>query len=656
MTWLVPGLPMVAGVALWLVGGRAGRRALGTAVVAAIVATLAVAGWAAATEATATLRWGAGLELTLAAEGLSRVMAVLVPLIAAPVAVYAAYHEPEHGLARLVGMLTAFVGAMELLVLASDLLTLLVGWELVGLLSWGMIGFEWRQRDAMAAAGHAFLPTRFGDLGLFLAAGAAFSATGSLHFDALARLDGADLDVVAAGVLVAAAAKSGQAPFSPWLFSAMAGPTPVSALLHSATMVAAGAYALARLQPVLSGAGWFGPTVIGVGLATAVAGGALALVQDQGKRVLAASTSAQYGLMFVAVGAGFPGAAGAHLVTQAFFKALLFLAIGIAIQAAGTGDIRHMRLGRTLPVTAALAMVGSLALAAVPPLGGAWSKDAIVAAAAEESAVLVVAVAVAGLLSAAYATRLQYLAFGRGDEGDAAAPPSQVELGALVFLAGGSVILAALWVPDSADRVAELTGGAVAEEALGLAAVGLVAVVAGFLLGRTLVRRPLPVPAVWADWFGIPVLTERLVIRPSLVVAGALAGFDGRVVDGGVRAAGWVGDRLSTLLARRDRVTVDAAVEAAGSAALRVAGRSGRADDRVVDRAVELLASGGMVLAARSRLADDRLVDGAVDGTAAGVGALGALARRVQTGMTHHYLLLVAGGMAVLVVLARFWR
>lgn len=627
MIWLVPLLPAAAGLAVWCAGARRARAALAAIAVGAIAVTFALA--VVAGRRSGVLGWGAGLELTLGATGLSRVMALLVPLIAAPVAAYAAFHEPEHGLGRLVGMLTAFVGAMELLVLAGDLLTLLIGWELVGVLSWGLIGFEWRERDKIQAAGQAFVPTRFGDLGLFLAAGAAFAATGSLRFDALAGMSGANLDVVAAGVLLAAAAKSGQLPFSPWLFSAMAGPTPVSALLHSATMIAAGAYALARLQPALSGAGWFGPTVLGLGLATALTGGVVALVQDHGKRVLAASTSAQYGLMFVAIGAGFPGAAGAHLVTQAFFKALLFLAVGVAMQATGTGDITRMRLGRALPAVAASALAGSLALAAVPPLGGAWSKEAIVAAAGQRSFLLAGGVALAGALSAAYATRLHLLAFGLGDPADVPRP-SRVEVGAVAVLAAGTVALSLLWLPDSAERVADLTGGRVPEAALALSALGIVGVVAGFLGGRLLARRPVAVPATVAEWLGISAMTKRLVVDPALAGARALAAFDGRVVDAGVRGAGWLGDAVGRLLARRDTLTIDAAVESLGRAAVGLSGRWSRADDRVLDRAAE--------------------------GVATGVGAAGRLARRTQTGMAHHYLLIVAGGVAAIAFLARSWR
>ena len=627
MIWLVPLVPAVAGVALWCGGRRLSRAGLATGAVAAIVASLGIA--AVVGVQSASFGWGAGLELTLEATGVSRVMALLVPTIAAPVAAYAAFHEPEHGLGRLVGMLTAFVGAMQLLVLASDLLTLLIGWELVGVLSWALIGFEWRETAKVQAAGQAFVPTRFGDLGLFLAAGAAFAATGSMRFDALGALTGAHRDVVAAGVLVAAVAKSGQLPFSPWLFSAMAGPTPVSALLHSATMIAAGAYALARLQPALSQAPWFGPTVLGIGLATALAGGAVALMQDHGKRVLAASTSAQYGLMFVAVGAGFPGAAGAHLVTQAFFKALLFLTIGVAMTAAGTGDITRMRVGRALPTIAAASLIGSLALAAVPPLGGAWTKDAIVAAAAEKGVLLAAAVAVAGALSAAYATRLHLLAFGRGEAVDGPGP-TVVETAAVAVLAAGTVALAVLWLPGSAERVEAITGAGVAEESLGLAAAGFVAVAIGFLAGRAVVRRPVVAPAVLVDWLGIPAATKRVVVDPALALARALAAFDGRVVDAGVRAAGWIGVAVGRLLARRDTLTVDAVVEAVGRAAVGLSGQWSRADDR--------------------------LVDGAAEGVASGVGTAGRLARRAQTGMSHHYLLMIAAGVAVLTLLARAWR
>jgi len=331
----------------------------------------------------------------------------------------------------------------------------------------------------------------------------------------------------------------------------------------------------------------------------------------------------------MASGAGYPGAAGAHLVTQAFFKALLFLAVGVAMQAAGTGDIRRMSLGRALPVTAALALAGSLALAAVPPLGAAWSKEAIAAAAGQDHLVLALAVLFAGLLSAAYATRLQLLAFGRG--GPAHTPgPTRVEMGALGMLALGTVALGVLWLPGGAERVARWTGGAVPKESLALAATGIVAVFAGALGGAALARRDFAVPDVLADWLGIPLATKRLLVDPALAAGRALAAFDDRFVDGIVRAAGWLGKRIGSLLARRDNLTVDAAVEAIGRAGIGVAAGSGRADDHIVDRTVERIATA--------------------------VGAAGRLARRAQSGMVHRYMLVASVGIAAAALLARAWR
>ncbi|MDQ6726410.1 MAG: NADH-quinone oxidoreductase subunit L, partial [Actinomycetota bacterium] len=357
MLWLVPLLPVLAGPAIWLGFRNRSRVALGGAAAGVLGAVTALAAWVAATRPDAAYRWGAGLTLRLAVDGTAATVAVLVPAVALVVVVYASAHEEKRALGRLVATLVGFVGAMELLVLAGDMLTLLIGWELVGGCSWALIAHEWWESEKPAAAAHAFGVTRLGDLGLFAAAGAAFAATGSLSYTSLAGLDGGWLHVFVAGVVLAAAAKSAQVPFSPWLFSAMAGPTSVSALLHAATMVAAGAYALVRLHPVLDRAAWFGPVVIGIGLATALVGGVVATLQTHAKKLLAASTSAQYGLMFVAAGAGYPAAALAHLTTHAALKAGLFMAAGVAIEAVGHPQLARMGLGAALRVAAAASAV-----------------------------------------------------------------------------------------------------------------------------------------------------------------------------------------------------------------------------------------------------------------------------------------------------------
>lgn len=662
MLWLVPLLSLLG--AATIIALRRARERLGAVALAATLATLMAAIWAAVARPAAGWPWGAGLGLTLAAEGPGRVMAVLVPAVAAPVIGYAAAaRRNDPALARLLALLVAFIGAMELLVLAADLLTLLVAWELVGAISWALIAHDWRKEENVRAATWAFLATRFGDLGLYLAAGAAFLATGSFAFAALGGASGAALDVVTVGVLVAAAAKSAQVPFSPWLFAAMAGPTAVSALLHSATMVAAGAYLLVRLAPVLLPTGWFGPTVLALGLATALAGGVVAALQDDLKKALAASTSAQYGLMLVAVGAGVPTAAMVHLVNHAVFKALLFLGAGVAIHAAGTGNIGGLRLGAALPRTSALFGVGALALAAVPPLGGAYSKEQIVAAAATAGAWAAAGVLAAGVLSALYAGRLHLLAYGT-DRRREAKRPDTAELLSLGVLAAAAVLLGLLWLPGGSALVEEIAGGGLARgEPWELAA--SIATVAGALgLAWALWRRgalqALGVPerarAVAADWLGLPAATRPLVARPVIALAAALARLDERVVDAGVRLAGRAGRALSRLLSWRGELGIDGLVKAVTGGTRAAAAGSHATDERVVDPSVEGVARATSATAAGSRLVDDHAVDRAVEGVAHGIGFGGNQSRRLQTGLAHQYYVIVAVGAVVAILIAALWR
>ncbi len=421
MLWLLPITSLLAAGLLFGLGDRVRRGVLAAGGVAAMLAGVALTLAAISQGWTGDWRVGPALTLTARLVPLSSLVALLVPCVALPVLLFAAMHEARRGLARMVALLVFFVGAMQLLVIADDLLTLLIGWELVGACSWALIGHEWRDPENMRGATLAFLVTRFGDLGLFLAAMTAFAATGSFAFTALTQLDGPALALIAVGLLLAAAAKSAQLPFSFWLFRAMAGPSSASALLHSATMVAAGAYLLARLHPLLAGVGWFGPATLAIGLATALAGGLVAVLQAHLKKLLAASTSAHYGLMFVAVGAGYPGVAILHLLTHAFFKSLLFLSAGVAATASGHHLLARMGLGRALPAAAVLTACGSLALAGVPPLGGAWSKELIGAAAGHAGAWLAAGVLLAGALSACYALRWQWLVYGTSPgEGQAA--------------------------------------------------------------------------------------------------------------------------------------------------------------------------------------------------------------------------------------------
>ena len=630
-----------------LLATAARRRALSHVV----LATIAVGGelllltlgvWASEARPVAAWAWGPVLSPMLEVAGLGRVMIVLVPAIAVPVVLYAASSERKvPGLPRLLALLVAFTGAMELLVLAGDLLTLLVGWELVGACSWALIGHEWRDVERPRAARDAFLTTRAGDLGLYLAAAAAFAGTGTLRFSGLASLDGLSLHVVAAGLLLAAAAKSAQLPFSPWLYRAMSGPTPASALLHSATMVAAGAYALARLAPLLDRAEWLGDALIVLGLATALTGGVVAALQRDIKKALAASTSAQYGLMFVAIGAGVPGAAAVHLVAHAAFKALLFLGAGIALHAVGTLDLGELALGRALRRSATLFWVGALALAAVPPLGGAYSKEQIVAAAERAGSWVTAGVITAGALSALYAGRLALLAYGPPPR-DPSEPrrvrvPPMTETAPLALLAAVTIGLGVLWFPSASDAFARWTQATLAQggaraSAAALGVVGLVMVLVWWLRQHGLLLAlgfPAPARGWIADWFGLPALARRGVAQPTLTISRMLAAADERVVDAGVRGAMRIGGVLSRAFAWWA--------------------------ERGIDGVVRSAATLGVVAARVSATSDQRGIDAGAEGLARGIGIVGERSRRLQTGLAHQYYVILAVGALVIVAAAALW-
>lgn len=631
--WFLVVVPALAGLTL---ASRPWRTWVGWAASAAASAVACTAALAGARSWRATMAWGPRLELTLATDGLAGIMAVLVPAIAAVVLSWVAAtggaHEPRP--ARLSGTLVLFVAAMELLVLADDLLTLLIAWELVAVCSWVLIGHRYDDGDRAGAARHAYLTTRVGDIGLFLATGAALAGSGSLRYDDLASASPGWLAAVAAGVVVAAAAKSAQLPFSPWLFSAMAGPSPVSALLHSATMVAAGAYLLARVAPSFATVEWFSPTVVGLGVATAIAGGFVAAASLDLKRALAASTSAQYGLILVAIGAGSTAAAGAHLTTHAVFKALLFLAAGSIAQAAGSLDLRRIRLGRS-GLTVAF-VIGAASLAAVPPLGGAWSKEEILASAAHEAPWAAAGVLASGALSAFYAARL--VLFVLRDPDAPVTGTGRAERLSLAVLAAASVALGALWLPGAGRIVERVTGGGLAEaEAWELpasvASIGVALAAAWVLASR---RRlddqfaPSGAQRFAASWFGLAEVAGAVAVRPVLALARGLARIDDAVVDAGVRATAGLARALSRAMAGVTEVNADRLVRGVGATAIVLAQASRVGDERGVDRAVEAAAAGTVVAAGR--------------------------ARKLQTGLAHHYYLLVAGGTVLVLVLAAVGR
>ncbi|OLT30162.1 NADH dehydrogenase, partial [Actinomadura sp. CNU-125] len=486
----------------------------------------------------------------LAVDGLSAVMIVTVAAVASLILVYAA---AEGFGSRFFGLMLVFAGAMLVTVTASDLLLLLMGWEVMGAMSYALIGYRWTDDGVVGAADVAFVTTRAADTGLYLAAGFALAGTGSLGLDGLAAADSPWLDLIVVGVVVAAMGKSAQLPFSFWLSRAMAGPSAVSALLHSATMVAAGGYLLLRLHPLLAASGWGEVVVSWVGALTALVLGVVALGQRDLKQLLAASTCSQIGFIVLAAGvASVPGGAS-HLVAHAAVKSLLFLCAGVWLARLGTQRMDELggaaRRFRWVGVTFAL---GAFALAGVPPLSLWLTKDAVLAAVLERSPALFAVGMAASVAAAGYAAKALIAVWAGGDGRREALPLLQaVPLGVLAAAAcvAGVAVPFEVRPRPSAWELA-LSG------VLAVATVGVVVAV-----GR--VR----VPAWGLHWLYLERMAHAGVVRPVFALARGLAWFDDRIVDGTVMAVARGGRRAAALAGRDVEPRVDGVTAAIGRGA-----------------------------------------------------------------------------------------
>ena len=329
------------------------------------------------------------------------------------------YMDGENEERRYFAYMAFFVFSMLMLVQGGNLLLLLVGWGLVGLSSYLLIGFHHERPSAIAAAKKAFIMNAVGDATIALALFLLILHTGSLGFGSLVEIGTSSslvINLVALGLLGGAVAKSAQIPLHTWLPDAMEGPTPVSALIHAATMVTAGVYLIARTHAVFELAPNILDLAAGLGALTLLVAGLIALVQTDIKRVIAYSTMSQIGYMFVGVGVGAYSDGMFHLLTHAFFKALLFLAAGLLIHAlAGEQDMRKMGGMRVLmPRTYWLFIVGGLALVGIPPFAGFFSKDPILAAALAHGtygSILWIAGVVGTFLTGLYTFRMLFMVF-----------------------------------------------------------------------------------------------------------------------------------------------------------------------------------------------------------------------------------------------------
>lgn len=567
LLWLAVAVPAVAAGAVQLLRPGSARAfaalAAGLAAVPAWALLIAAAGGETADSSFAWLA-DTGVEIGLQLDGLSAAMSATVAAVGLVVVFYSTGYFAEHERApsALAGLL-AFLAAMQGLVLADGYLALLIFWELVGALSARLIAFSREDPTAPSGAVRAFLMTRTADVGLYLAVFALFTATGTLAFGE-ARPDGALGALVGVGLVVAAIGKSAQVPLQSWLAGAMAGPTPVSALLHSATMVAAGVYLLVRSGDLLAGwplelAGW-------VGAITAVAGAAIALAQDDLKRVLAGSTTSQLGLMFVAAAAGGPAVAIFYLIAHAAGKGAMFLAAGLFQHRRGTTALDGLR-GVAHDDRAAFAAfaVGAASVAAVPPLAVFWAKDAVLASVEHDVGWLVLAVlAAAG--SAAYLLRPALILW-RGQPSGAQAPAGRsAMLAAAAVLAGASLVLGLVGEPLSRLLDAELP--AVSLPGIGLSLAALAAGV-GAVLAKP--RVPHWLRRAAHDQLFADDAARVAVQRPVFALAAAADVVDRAGLDRAVDGAARTGLRIAELHEQVERRGIDSAVD--GTA--RLIGRSG---------------------------------------------------------------------------------
>ncbi|MGW2582677.1 NADH-quinone oxidoreductase subunit 5 family protein [Streptomyces virginiae] len=653
---LVPLLPFLGAVAGLLLGRNAPGfvrplailPTLGAAVLAVLVAVRQGGGEtiSAATELTPT--GSVPIELSLYLDGFAALVAVLVGVVATCVQLYStAYLREDPRYPSYAALVSLFTSAMLLVVYSGDLMVLLVGWEVMGICSYFLVGHYWETEAARSASLKAFLVTKLGDVPFLIGLFALATDAGSFEIPKI-------LDTVADGgldhptliallLLAGVAGKSAQFPLHTWLPDAMAGPTPVSALIHAATMVAAGVYFISRLLPVFAASQAALVVMAVMAAVTMIGSGLAAIAQDDIKRVLAYSTIGQLGYMIGALAVGDRGAAVFHLLSHGAFKALLFLGAGVIIHAAGTNSLGVMSrmdgLAKRIPDAFWTMTIALLALAAVPPFAGFFSKEAVLVAAEHTATghsdfapsaagwLVLVAGLLTALLTAAYATRLWLMAFrGRG----AAAPDHGKEplamTGVLWLLAIPSVGfgLAAGPISDWFDS-GELT------PTLVTSVLGTGAAAIGAML-------------TYALW-------QRAAAKAALASAAGTRAAAAAETPAAVAAAESAAEAPEVAEVTHDHPTVPAGPAADPGTALLGPLHRHAADGFHLDAVYDRLFVRPVQAAARLvRFLDREVVDTYVRGAGTGTQLLGSLVRRAQTGNVQSYLSALLAGAVVLAI------
>ncbi len=593
--WLIPAFPLLGFVLILLFGRRLGEPRSGYLAAAAVLGSFVVTVGVFfdllsmddhhRSHVVTLFEWvpvsSLQIDMALLADPLSITMALFVTGIGFLIHLFAVgYMHGDPKFSKFFLYLNLFVLSMLMLVLGENLLVTFLGWEGVGACSYFLISF-WHTRDSAATAGKkAFVTNRIGDWGVMLAMFLGFQAVGSVSYSALnsAAESGVIASSTATGItlllFVGAMGKSAQFPLYLWLPDAMEGPTPVSALIHAATMVTAGVFLMTRMNPMLAAAAEWAPQIIAwVGAVTALFAATIAIAQTDIKKVLAYSTVSQLGYMFLAIGSGAFVAAIFHMVTHAFFKALMFLGSGSVIHGMHhEQDMRRMGALRTvMPITAGTFIIGWLAIAGVPPFAGFWSKDEILLFTLANSPVLYAIGLVTAILTAYYMTRQVIMVFfgearweshaeeegAHGEFKPHESPAIMVfplVVLAMLSVVGGIIQLPSFgiipkglrhrledWLhPVVAPGEAVISGTAAYDAKVWLAGLAILCALAGVVLAVLVYakRRIKPLePQLLAEGWRYDAAVSAFMGGPGRRVFAAVAWFDATVVDGAVNGA-----------------------------------------------------------------------------------------------------------------------
>lgn len=566
--WLIPLFPLLA----FLILTAAGRQVKGLGVtigvgaglisfVLSVLVLIGQLGDNVGDYSGATVHWlnmgdisiSMGFEVTR----LNALMLVIVTAVSLLVNVYSkGYMEGDERINVFYAYVALFTFSMLGLVISDNILMLYIFWELVGVCSFLLIGFWYRKPEAKAAAKKAFIVTRIGDVGLFIAVlllfwympGHSLDFT-SIHnaFAGGGEIPGYITTLIAILIFVGAVGKSGQFPLHTWLPDAMEGPTPISALIHAATMVAAGVYLVARTYSIFEASPSAMLVVAIVGGFTAIFAATIGTVQNDIKRILAYSTVSQLGYMMMALGIGAYTAGIFHLFTHAFFKALLFLGAGSVIHAVHTQNIQEMGgLAGKMKVTTWTFGIGALALAGIIPFSGFWSKDAILAAAYEENMVLFVVGIAAAFFTALYMSRLFFLVFTGKPRSRVDVKESPISMTfPLVVLAVLAIVTGFLYTPFYSGFGSWLTGRTVEESAHWVVMilstiVGVGGIALGWAIyGKRGAQSPAsgksPIHSLLYNKYYIDEIYQAVIVKPLKGLGRVVHIFDMYIVDGIVR-------------------------------------------------------------------------------------------------------------------------